>query len=39
MKMEMQYAFKYNKITIAERCINRNIRYAGEYQLKIKTIN
>ena len=39
MKMDMHYAFKYNKITIAERCINKNIRYVGEYQLKIKTVS
>ena len=36
MKMDMQNALKYNKITIAERCINKNIRYVGEYQLKFK---
>ena len=36
MKMDMQNEFKYNKISIAERCININIRYVGEYQLKIK---
>ena len=35
--MDMYYALKYNKITIAKRCINKNIRYVGEYQLKIKT--
>ena len=32
----MQNAFKYNKIYIVERCINKNIRYVGEYQLKCK---
>ena len=32
-----QYAFKYNKISIIERCTNKNIRYVGEYQLKIKS--
>ena len=36
MKMGMHNAFKYNKITIAERCIYKNIRYVGEYQLKFK---
>ena len=36
MKMDMQNAFNYNKITIAERCINKNLRYVGEYQLKFK---
>ena len=36
MKMDMQNAFKYNTITIAERCINKNIRYVNEYQLKFK---
>ena len=39
MKMDMHYAFMYNKIPIAERCINKNIRCVGEYQLKIKTVN
>ena len=33
MKMDMQYAFKYNKITIADRCINTNIRYVGKLDL------
>ena len=32
----MPNAFKYNKISIVERCINKNIRYVGEYQLKCK---
>ena len=32
----MQNAFRYNKISIVERCMNRNIRYVGEYQLKCK---
>ena len=32
--MDMHYAFKFNKITITERCVNKNIRYGGEYQLK-----
>ena len=27
---------KYNKITIAEKCINTTVIYIGEYQLKIK---
>ena len=36
MKVDMQNAFKYNKITIIERCVNKNIRYVGEYQLKCK---
>ena len=36
MEMEMQNAFKYNKIPTAERCINKNIRYVAEYQLKFK---
>ena len=39
MQMDMQNAFKYNKITIDERCINTNIRYVGEYQLKCKQSN
>ena len=34
--MDMHYAFKYNKITITEICINTNIRYVGEYKLKFK---
>ena len=37
--MDMQYAFKYNKITIDERCTNKNIRYVGEYQPEIITVN
>ena len=36
MKMDMQNAFKYNKITIDVRCINTNIRYVDEYQPKFK---
>ena len=36
MKMDMQNAFKYNKIAITKRCISTNIRYVGEYQLKFK---
>ena len=36
MKVVMQNAFRYNKISIVERCMNRNIRYVGEYQLKCK---
>ena len=36
MKVDMQNAFKYNKLSIVERCINTNIRYVGEYQLKCK---
>ena len=36
MKMDMLNAFKYNKITKAEKCINKNIRYVAEYQLKFK---
>ena len=36
MKVVMQIAFRYNKISIVEICINRNIRYVGEYQLKCK---
>ena len=36
MKMDIQNAFKYNKITINERCINKNIIYVSEYQLKCK---
>ena len=36
MKVVMQNVFRYNKIYIVERCINRNIRYVGEYQLKCK---
>ena len=36
MKVDMQNAFKYNKKSIVERCMNRNIRYVGEYQLKCK---
>ena len=36
--MDKQIAFKYNKITIAERCINKNIRYVVEYQLKFKQL-
>ena len=35
--MDMQNAFKYNKNTIAERCINKNIRYVGEYQTQTPT--
>ena len=36
MKMDLHNAFKYNKITIAERCtcIDKNIRYVGEYQFQ-----
>ena len=34
--MDMHNVFKYNKITIAEICINKNIRYVGEYPLKFK---
>ena len=26
------------KITITERCINKHIRYVGEYQLKLETV-
>ena len=26
MKMDMQYAFKYNKITITARCINKTYK-------------
>ena len=36
MKVVMQNAFRYNKISIVERCMNINIRYVGEYQLKCK---
>ena len=32
----MPKALKYNKIVIAERFINKIIRYVGEYQLKFK---
>ena len=38
MKVDMQNAFKYNKISIVERFINKNIRYVGEYQLKCKQL-
>ena len=36
MKVDNQNAFKYNTITIVERCINTNIIYVGEYPLKCK---
>ena len=36
MKVDIQNAFKYNKIYIVKRCINKNIRYVGEYQLQFK---
>ena len=37
--MNMEYALKYNNITLAERCINKNIRYVGEKQSTIEINN
>ena len=37
-KYEDQHV-KCTKVNIIERCINKNIRYEGEYQPKIKTIS